>query len=128
MNLEWKHEQGATNECLLLDEWDCFVSYNPKTVKTDADALNRIAEQLGKKTVYNNGGTSETAFVIRGVMEIGNTFIILDGDHRDEFLEAARKDGLKGCLNVIRRHRDKLSPWTTNYEVFKELFDYEQTK
>ncbi len=58
-----------------------------------------------------NIGRSETALCIKGVNNkmSGIKFLILYGDHRQQYKDAAEKGGLEACLDYFNANRDQAS-------------------
>lgn len=93
---------------IVVDKPGFYVSYNgnPHSDPLCA-ALNRVLNTIAG-TPEANIGRPETALCIRDGKEFGGVkFLILYGDHRKQFKEAADKGGLSACLDYFNTHRDQ---------------------
>ncbi len=88
--LVFKPTRG-TNEVMSVTD-TCYVSYNLHPCE-------------GMPFLISDNSGSETALCIDG------TCLILNGDYRCEYQEAAKK-GVEGCLDVYTRNKAYRSSWS----------------
>ena len=121
MSFRFNPNPYGTNEVMNLTS-NCFVSYNPspfdgrrpEVVRSRLDEA--MADILGPKLSLvfgSEGGCDETALNIDG------EYLILNGDFREEYVQAANED-VALCLEVYKRnqeeHRSKWSSDAHDYE------------
>jgi len=93
---QFKDNPHGTNQVMRLTKTS-YVSFNTKPWRKYA-------------FLSSDDGGSETALVIDGV------FLILKGDWRKEYVEAANED-IASCVDVFLNNREHISTWSTEIDI-----------
>lgn len=96
--MKFESHPTRPNEILTLGD-SCYVSYNP----SPCDGISIFKA---------DHGSEETAIVME--KDGKGYFLILNGDFRQEMLEAAQRDGIGGCLAVYNSHPEDQSSWSSD--------------
>lgn len=93
---------------IVVREDGFYVSYNGDITSDPLGSMldGILLSMAGKDHV----DSSETALCVKNNGKLsGYKYLILYGDHRQQYREAALKGGLSACLDYFNAHRDQAS-------------------
>jgi len=109
--LKWRN--SGRNSVLTISK-RAYISFNPNP---GGDPIGSMFQMMGTMTAgIRDGNGAETALVLEPKEKDGKrTFLILNGDWRESFKEAAKKGGLKACRKLYDSlKKEYQSEWSTD--------------